>query len=90
MRALVFADASCRRKLEAVLHPLIRAESVKQLDGDGPYAVLVVPLLFESPDYLALVRRSLLVDCPEDLQLERVQARSGLTAEACAPSWRRR
>jgi dephospho-CoA kinase len=44
--------------------------------------VLVVPLLFESPDYLALVHRSLLVDCDEDLQLQRVQARSGLTAEA--------
>jgi dephospho-CoA kinase len=70
MRALVFADASCRRKLEAVLHPLIRAESLQQLElATGPYAVLVVPLLFESPDYLALVRRSLLVDCPEDLQL---------------------
>lgn len=82
MRELVFADASCRRRLEAVLHPLIRAESVKQLAlATGLYAVLVVPLLFESPDYLALVQRSLLVDCPEDLQLERVQARSGLTAD---------
>ncbi|WP_159879527.1 dephospho-CoA kinase [Aquitalea denitrificans] len=82
MRELVFADASCRRRLEAVLHPLIRAESMRQLElATGPYAVLVVPLLFESPDYLALVQRSLLVDCPEDLQLERVQARSGLTAD---------
>jgi dephospho-CoA kinase len=83
MRALAFADPDSRRRLESILHPLIRAESVRQLDAArGPYALLVVPLLFENPDYLALVRRSLLVDCAEDVQLARVQARSGLTAEA--------
>ena len=83
MRELVFADASCRSRLEAVLHPLIHAESVRQLElASGPYAVLVVPLLFESPDYLPLLQRSLLVDCPEELQLQRVQARSGLSADA--------
>lgn len=83
MRALAFADPANRRRLESILHPLIRAESVRQLDAvRGPYALLVVPLLFENPDYLALVRRSLLVDCAEEVQLARVQARSGLTAEA--------
>ena len=83
MRELVFADESCRSRLEAVLHPLIHAESVRQLElASGPYAVLVVPLLFESPDYLPLLQRSLLVDCPEELQLQRVQARSGLSADA--------
>lgn len=83
MRQLVFADAARRHQLEAILHPLIRAESVRQLSGvEGVYAVLVVPLLFENPHYLALVRRSLLVDCPEPVQIQRVQARSGLTADA--------
>lgn len=83
MRALAFADPANRRRLESILHPLIRAESVRQLDvARGPYALLVVPLLFENPDYLALVRRSLLVDCAEEVQLARVQARSGLTADA--------
>ncbi|RQO66770.1 dephospho-CoA kinase [Aquitalea sp. FJL05] len=83
MRALAFADPDSRRRLESILHPLIRAESVRQLDAArGPYVLLVVPLLFENPDYLALVRRSLLVDCAEEVQLARVQARSGLTAEA--------
>ncbi|MBV8679289.1 MAG: dephospho-CoA kinase [Aquitalea sp.] len=83
MRQLVFAQPALRQQLEAILHPLIRAESVRQLQqARGPYAVLVVPLLFESPDYLALVQRSLLVDCPESLQIERVMARSGLTADA--------
>lgn len=83
MRALAFADPDSRRRLESILHPLIRAECVRQLDAAcGPYALLVVPLLFENPDYLALVRRSLLVDCAEDVQLARVQARSGLTADA--------
>ena len=83
MRALVFADTSCRRKLESVLHPLIHAESMRQLAvAHGPYAMLVVPLLFETSAYLTLVRRSLLVDCPEEVQLARVQARSGLSADA--------
>jgi dephospho-CoA kinase len=83
MRELVFADAACRIRLEAVLHPLIHAESLRQLElATGPYVVLVVPLLFESPDYLPLLQRSLLVDCPEEVQLQRVQARSGLSAEA--------
>ncbi|MBA4706901.1 dephospho-CoA kinase [Aquitalea aquatica] len=83
MRALAFADPDSRRRLESILHPLIRAECVRQLDtACGPYALLVVPLLFENPDYLALVRRSLLVDCAEEVQLARVQARSGLTADA--------
>ena len=83
MRELVFGNPAARQLLQDILHPLIMAQSLHQLaESTTPYAVLVVPLLFESPEYLALVRRSLLVDCAEDLQLQRVQTRSGLTADA--------
>jgi dephospho-CoA kinase len=83
MRALVFADDAARKKLEALLHPLIRSQSERRIAAaTGRYTVLVVPLLVESPGYRARVSRVLVVDCPEQTQLERVQRRSGLTREA--------
>lgn len=83
MRALVFTDAAARKKLEAVLHPLIRAESERQIAAaSGSYVVHVVPLLVESPGYRERVTRVLVVDCPEELQLERARTRSGLAPEA--------
>jgi len=82
VRARVFADPDARRRLEAVLHPLIRRESVARVRAaSGPYVVLVVPLLIESQDYRARVDRVLVVDCPVELQVARVSARSGLSEE---------
>ena len=82
MRDLVFSDAEEKQRLEALLHPMIRAESQRRIEAaQGPYVVLVVPLLIESPDYRNRVRRVLVVDCPEALQVARVRQRSGL-AEA--------
>ena len=82
MRDLVFRDGTARARLEAILHPMIRAESERQVRAaTGPYAVLVVPLLVESGSYRERVDRVLVVDCSEDLQLERVMRRSGLPAE---------
>ena len=79
MRDLVFADVEEKQRLEALLHPMIRAESARRIAAaSGPYTVHVVPLLIESPDYRERVGRVLVVDCPEDLQVARVRARSGL------------
>jgi dephospho-CoA kinase len=80
MRELAFADASAKRRLEAILHPLIRAAAVREVAGwRGPYGILVVPLLFERGGGLAgVVQRVLVVDCPEEEQVRRVMARSGL------------
>ena len=80
MRELVFADPSAKRRLEALLHPMIRAESQRLIAavGSAPYVVHVVPLLVESADYRSRVQRVLVVDCPEDVQVERVRQRSGL------------
>lgn len=85
MRQRVFADPAQRQRLEAILHPLIRAAADAQIrrlaDADfSSYVILVVPLLVESGCYRDRVDRILVVDCPEDLQVARVMARSGLDA----------
>jgi len=97
MRALAFEDPLARQKLEAILHPAIRAETDRALAAaSGPYAVVVVPLLFETRGYADRVLRTLVVDCPEALQVERTVRRSGLEpAQVRAimaaqwPRWRR-
>jgi dephospho-CoA kinase len=95
MRQRVFADAGERRRLEAILHPLIRAEVEAQIrraagadrgrrpaSADFPYVVLVVPLLAETGSYREQVDRVLVVDCPVALQIERVMARNGMARAA--------
>jgi dephospho-CoA kinase len=82
MRALAFRDPTARRKLEQLLHPLIRAESDRRIAAaSGAYVIHVVPLLVESRDYRQRVSRVLVVDCPEDVQIARVRQRSGLADE---------
>lgn len=79
MRELAFSDPEQRQRLEAILHPLIRAESERlSRTAHGPYVILMVPLLIESGTYRERCDRLCVVDCPEQLQVERVRARSGL------------
>ena len=78
LRTLVFANPEDRRRLEAILHPLIRERTSEKLDQlDAPYALVVVPLLFET-GFETLVDRVAVVDCPRDVQLERLRARDGI------------
>jgi dephospho-CoA kinase len=80
MRGLVFEDAGAKRRLEGVLHPLIRQETTARVAAArAPYVVLVVPLLLETGAYRELVQRVLVVDCSEATQIARTMARSGLT-----------
>lgn len=81
MRDLVFNDAVARTKLNAILHPAIYDEALKQLQShqDAPYQILAIPLLFESPRYAPHVNRILLIDCDEKTQIERVKKRSQLS-----------
>jgi dephospho-CoA kinase len=82
MRELVFADAAKKRQLESILHPMIRTQTNELAQAArSPYVILMVPLLIESRDYRQRCQRILVVDCPEELQLARVIARSGLAAE---------
>lgn len=81
MRALVFADPPARARLEAVLHPLIRAESRRRVEeSSAPYVVLAVPLLVEAGNWRERCDRVLVVDCPVEQQRVRAMARSGLSA----------
>jgi len=78
MRALIFSDAAARRKLETILHPLIRAEAATLVaSATTPYVVVVVPLLVETGAYRDLMQRVLVIDCDESLQIARAQRRSG-------------
>jgi dephospho-CoA kinase len=80
MRALVFGDPQSKRRLERILHPRIRAESAARIAAaDGPYAILVVPLLVEAGADRTRYQRVVVVDCDEDTQIERVIRRSHLS-----------
>lgn len=75
LRHLVFAVDSARQRLEAILHPLIREETVRQARAaGGDYQIIVVPLLTGSPLKL-FVNRILVVDCDEETQIQRLMER---------------
>jgi dephospho-CoA kinase len=83
MRTLVFEDAKARQVLEQITHPLIQQETAKQaltLAKSGvPYLVFVVPLLIESGSWLKLIDYLVVVDCPEEIQIQRVMHRNNMT-----------
>ena len=83
MRALAFADADAKRRLEAILHPLIGAETERQAaEASSQTVVFDVPLLVESGRWRERVDRVLVVDCAPATQVARVVARSGWSADA--------
>jgi dephospho-CoA kinase len=82
MRGLAFADPSARKELEAILHPLIRQDSARQIRAStARYIILVVPLLIETGAYQDALRRILVVDCELETQIDRVMKRSGLARD---------
>ena len=91
MRQLIFADDTARERLQAILHPKIQAETLRRVAAaDGPYTIVVVPLLADSP-LRAHLDRILVVDCDESTQIRRLlerdteseqQARRILAAQA--------
>ena len=79
LRERVFDNADERRRLEAVLHPRIRATVKEKLSTlDAPYGIVIVPLLIES-GFTDLVDRVLVVDTMENVQVKRTASRSGLS-----------
>ncbi|MSQ19894.1 MAG: dephospho-CoA kinase [Betaproteobacteria bacterium] len=80
IRALVFSDPEARRQLEAILHPMIRNECDRLVAvADSPYVILMIPLLVESGVPRKRCHRVAVVDCPEEVQIERVIRRDRLT-----------
>lgn len=77
---IIFDSAERRHQLEAILHPLIRQETARQLaELKSPYCIVVIPLLLES-EQRSLVDRVLVVDVPESLQITRTMQRDGISA----------
>lgn len=82
MRERVFADEAARRKLEAILHPRVRAELRARVQAcTAPYCVLAIPLLVESEGAYDWVDRVLVVDVPPAMQLARLMQRDGMAAD---------
>jgi len=83
MRSAAYSDPQARRDLEAIVHPLVGAESARQvhaaLQAGSRCIVFDIPLLVESGRWRQQVDRVLVVDCPAATQVERVVARSALT-----------
>lgn len=82
MRKHVFVRPDARQMLESILHPMIRAETDRQIAASqARYAVVVVPLLVESAGYLDRINRVVVVDCSPETQVTRVMQRSNLPRE---------
>jgi len=82
MRELVFREPPAKRRLEAILHPMIRdATLAAAADASGDYVMLAIPLLVESGAWKQRVNRVLVIDCPEEIQVARVMARNGLAED---------
>jgi len=78
LRGVIFSDRDARARLEAILHPLIEREARDRLEKvNAPYAVLVVPLLVETGLFRD-AERVLVVDVPEEVQIQRLAARDGV------------
>ncbi len=84
MREIVFSNPDDKKRLEAILHPLIFAHTKQQAASptDVPYTLIVVPLLFESGRYADWLQRVITVDCPEESQIARTTQRSKLDEPA--------
>jgi len=81
MRDTIFAEKSKRQLLENIMHPRIQEETYRQIScSTGPYVIVVVPLLYESPMKEAM-DRILVIDCSEETQLKRLIRRDNETIE---------
>lgn len=81
LREIVFNEAAAKTWLETMLHPLIYQRSLEAIRAVSgvEYALVVVPLLFET-NFQSLVDRILVVDCPAERQIERLVKRDGIDA----------
>lgn len=79
LRHYVFSDFAAKKRLEALLHPLIQDQVHRRLMAVAtPYVIIAVPLLLETGAYREVVQRILVVDCGPEQQVARVMARSGM------------
>lgn len=86
MRTRVFSEPGARAQLEAIIHPMVASETsrlAERAQAAGTACVVFdVPLLVESGRWRSQLHAVLVVDCSEELQIQRVMQRSGWTREA--------
>jgi len=81
LREEIFSSFDLKKRIESILHPIIFEECSKQLNKlkHEKYIVLVIPLLFETKNYISLIDESLLIDCDLETQIERVIKRDNVS-----------
>ena len=81
LRQEIFSSFDLKKRIESILHPIIFEECNKQLNilKHEKYIVLVIPLLFETKNYISLIDESLLIDCDLETQIERVIKRDSVS-----------
>jgi dephospho-CoA kinase len=81
MRKLVFNNEAALKELNAISHPAIYDQAIKQLSKytHAPYIILAIPLLNQGTQYISFIDQILVIDCDEKIQIERVRLRSQLT-----------
>ena len=81
LREEIFSSFDLKKRIESILHPIIFEECNKQLNllKHENYIVLVIPLLFETKNYISLIDESLLIDCDLETQIERVIKRDSIS-----------
>ena len=83
LRNEIFSSLELKKRIESILHPIIFEECNKKLNKlkHEKYLVLVIPLLFETKNYISLIDESLLIDCDLKTQIERVINRDGVSEQ---------
>ena len=81
LREEIFSSLDLKKRIESILHPIIFEECSKQLNKlkHEKYLVLVIPLLFETKNYISLIDESLLIDCDLETQIKRVIKRDSIS-----------
>lgn len=82
LRRLIFNDPESRKRLEAILHPRIRTSMLEAAArfSRQPYVIFVIPLLFET-GRRETINRVLVIDCPEQSQIERLVLRDRVSPD---------
>ncbi len=85
MRSLAYSSPSTKIQLEAIVHPLVKAEMHRQsteAETNGARCIVFdIPLLLETAYWRRMMHRVLVIDCTEQTQVARVMRRDGLNAE---------
>ncbi len=79
MRSIIFDDVSKKKMLEKIIHPKVRKEMLKAINqSNDHYLIISVPLLVET-GMNQMMDRTLVVDCSESTQIERLMGRDKIT-----------